>query len=143
MIGLEPSERTHTVFVDSREEAASFKPEEYFETPAELLGRSFNRPRESQLAAHGKSLPETSGPAASARLKKLEAGKQAKYKELIQREERRERLAKVSAKMSYDKQVMGKGRKRKRLDEIKGNGQDGEEGSSQPAVFKWKRERLK
>lgn len=145
LIGVNPSERKHVVFVDSKEEAESFKPEEYFDTPAELLGRTFNRPRESQLAAtHNKSLPDASGPAASARLKKLEARKQGRYKELLQREERREKLSKVSSKMEYEKQVMGKGRKRKLgKDEVQGGNEEGGDEGNQPAIFKWKRERLK
>ena len=41
----------HTVFFDEDEEAAQFDPAEHFDTPAELLGRTHNRPRRSQLAA--------------------------------------------------------------------------------------------
>jgi U3 small nucleolar RNA-associated protein 11 len=47
-IGLAPQNK-HTVFVDSAEEAAKFKPAKYFDTPAELLGRAYNRPRRAQL----------------------------------------------------------------------------------------------
>jgi U3 small nucleolar RNA-associated protein 11 len=45
-----PAQAKHTVFVDSAPEAASFDPEAYFDTPKELLGRTFNRPRKEQLA---------------------------------------------------------------------------------------------
>jgi hypothetical protein len=44
-----PAQNKHTVFVDSAAEAAAFKPAQYFDTPAELLGRSYNRPRSAQL----------------------------------------------------------------------------------------------
>jgi U3 small nucleolar RNA-associated protein 11 len=71
MIGMEPKERKHVVFVDSKAEVKAFKPEEYFGTPAELLGRSFNRPRERQML--DESIPEASGPAASKALKKAES----------------------------------------------------------------------
>jgi U3 small nucleolar RNA-associated protein 11 len=47
-IGLAPQNK-HTVFVDSAKEAAAFKPAKFFDTPAELLGRSYNRPRNAQL----------------------------------------------------------------------------------------------
>lgn len=47
-IGL-GAQNKHTVFVDSAKEAAHFKPAKFFDTPAELLGRSYNRPRNSQL----------------------------------------------------------------------------------------------
>ncbi len=42
----------------------------YFGTPAELLGRAHNRPREGQLL--DASVPEASGPAASKQLKMIE-----------------------------------------------------------------------
>jgi U3 small nucleolar RNA-associated protein 11 len=44
-----PSESKHTVFVDEAKDAAAFNAEEYFDTPAELLARSYNRPRKSDL----------------------------------------------------------------------------------------------
>lgn len=47
-IGLGPQNK-HTVFVDSAAEAAKFKPAKFFDTPAELLGRTYNRPRQAQL----------------------------------------------------------------------------------------------
>ena len=43
------SGRQHLVFVDGEEEAAAFRPEDFFDTPADLLGRRFNRPRHAQL----------------------------------------------------------------------------------------------
>lgn len=61
-IGLAPQAK-HTVFVDSAAEAAKFKPSEYFDTPAELLGRAYNRPRKSQLEQRqpAASIPPTAG----------------------------------------------------------------------------------
>jgi U3 small nucleolar RNA-associated protein 11 len=47
-IGLAPQNK-HTVFVDSSAEAAAFKASQFFDTPAELLGRTYNRPRNAQL----------------------------------------------------------------------------------------------
>jgi hypothetical protein len=49
-IGAAPGASKHTVFVDSAAEAAAFQPAAYFDTPPELLGRAFNRPRNAQLA---------------------------------------------------------------------------------------------
>ena len=40
-----PAQARHTVFVDGEAEAAAFRPDEYFDTPAELVSRTFNRPR--------------------------------------------------------------------------------------------------
>ena len=51
-------------------EARAFRPEAYFGTPAELLGRTHNRPRERQLL--DESLPAASGRAASKALKRTE-----------------------------------------------------------------------
>lgn len=38
----------HTIFVDDEEEAQNFDAEEWFDTPKELLGRVYNRPRRAQ-----------------------------------------------------------------------------------------------
>ena len=43
------SQSRHTVFVDNEEELRGFSAEEHFNTPSELLNRTFNRPREQQL----------------------------------------------------------------------------------------------
>jgi hypothetical protein len=54
----------------------------------------------------------------------------------VQRQQRQQQLASVAQKVTHDKAVMGKGRKRKlRKGEL-------EEESALP-VFKWKRERKK
>ena len=71
LIGAVPEGgRKHTVFVDDAAEARAFRPEAYFGTPAELLGRTHNRPRERQLL--DESLPAASGRAASKALKRTE-----------------------------------------------------------------------
>lgn len=41
----------HTVFVDDAAAARDFDAAAHFDTPAELLGRTFNRPRTAQLEA--------------------------------------------------------------------------------------------
>ena len=38
------------MFVDTKEEAAAFDPAAFFDCPAHMLGRTFNRPRTAQLA---------------------------------------------------------------------------------------------
>ena len=43
------SQSRHTVFVDDKDELRGFSAEKHFDTPSELLDRSFNRPREEQL----------------------------------------------------------------------------------------------
>ena len=51
--GASTSGRRHTVFVDGEDEARQFRPEDFFDTPPQLLGRAFNRPRTAQLAQPG------------------------------------------------------------------------------------------
>ncbi len=55
------------------------------------------------------------------------------YKELLQRCERQSRLSTLAQKMAYDKEVMGKGRKRKLSKQEAAGGAEG--------VFRWKQER--
>mmetsp|Transcript_17022 Transcript_17022/g.47538 ORF Transcript_17022/g.47538 Transcript_17022/m.47538 type:complete len:254 (-) Transcript_17022:53-814(-) len=126
------SRNKHTVFVDSAKEAKLFKPEEFFDTDKELLGRTFNRPRRSQLESE--QLVVGAGGDAGA-MKKAERVKQASYKELAQRLERLENLQQVSQRMEMARSVAGKGRKRK----LKPKELEGKPG----AVFKWKKERKK
>ena len=56
------------------------------------------------------------------------------YRELAQRQQRQAKLGALAAQMAYDKQVMGKGRKRKLRPE---------EAGGQAGVFRWKAERKK
>lgn len=125
-IGMAPQNK-HTVFVDDAKEAAKFKPSKYFDTPAELVGRAYNRPRNAQLQQQ-----PAIDPAVAA---KAEKRKHAAYRELAQRMERHQKLSSLAGKMEMDKQLMGKGRKRK----LSAVAEDG----SNTAVFKWKRERKK
>ena len=57
-IGL-TGQAKHTVFVDSAQEAAKFSPSEYFDTPAELLDRAYNRPRKATLSSQPVILGES------------------------------------------------------------------------------------
>ncbi|GFR47495.1 hypothetical protein Agub_g9224 [Astrephomene gubernaculifera] len=127
-----PAAPRHTVFVDSAVEAASFDPTEYFDTPAELLDRTFNRPRSAQLADRKAVLGAAAG-------KGVEKRKYASYKELAQRQERRQKVAAVADHLAYQKLVMGKGRKRKLgAKELREAGLEPEAAGK---VFVWKRER--
>ena len=75
----------------------------------------------------------------------------ASYKELGQRAERFTKVRALAMKMSYDRELMGKGRKRKlKASELthKGAGRGEDEGEGQGSgvagpVYKWKRERKK
>ncbi|KAK9809901.1 hypothetical protein WJX72_001314 [[Myrmecia] bisecta] len=129
-----PAQNKHIVFVDSDREARKFNPEKHFDTPAELLTRSFNRPRTAQLD-DPEAAPSTSG-AGSREAGNLEKRRGAAYRDLLQRTQRQQKLQRLAGKMVMDKQVMGKGRKRKlKPSEV--------EGDVSGPVFKWRRERKK
>ena len=164
----------HTVFVDDESEARAFDPAAHFDTAPELLDRSFNRPRRSQLADPA---AVAGGGEAGARLAaRVERKKAAAYRELLQRQERQVKLGTrlealvaarpllqgclaphlqaanqllihaclttspqaslggLAAQLSYQKEVAGKGRKRKLRPE---------EAGGQAGVFRWKAERKK
>jgi U3 small nucleolar RNA-associated protein 11 len=132
--------RKHTVFVDSNEEAEKFDAAEHFETLPELVGRSFNRPRQKDLE---KCIPDEVDKTEQELLKeqklqrkqarKLAKARASAYNELEARSQRVEALARAEAHLVTEKLLAGKGRKRK----IKGaeNGQ--------PAQYKWRRQRSK
>ena len=65
-----PAAGRHTVFVEDEEEAQRFDPAAYFDTPAELLGRAFNRPRTAQLADPAAVSAGPDAPALAARMEK-------------------------------------------------------------------------
>jgi U3 small nucleolar RNA-associated protein 11 len=64
----------------------------------------------------------------------LRRRKASAYRELSQRLERQQKLSGLASKMAFDKEVMGKGRKRKLADAA---------GSGSQPVYRWKRERKK
>lgn len=68
MIGA-PAANQHVVFVDDEEEAEQFDPAQHFDTVPELLDRSYNRPRLSQLAD---AQAVSAGEAAAAAVARLE-----------------------------------------------------------------------
>ena len=71
------------LFECSRTEAVRFSPAEAFDTPAELMGRTFNRPRTAQLAT-GAPIAGAA-PLTADSLKRLaqRANKGGNYKELV------------------------------------------------------------
>lgn len=123
--------RQHVVFVDDEAAVQSFSAEQHFDTPSDLLDRSFNRPRTAQLQepAVAGSLPSRH------QQQQSERKREASYRELQQRNDRRANLSGMAGSMDMEKAVMGKGRKRKlQAPEIK---------DSNKAVFRWKQVRQK
>eukprot|EP01041_Mallomonas_annulata_P012687 gene12687-26716_t len=122
--------KSHTVFVDTEEDFDQFNPAEYFQTDPELVDRAFNRPKLtaiSEMADSTKTVTEKD-------LKKALKSREASYKELKQRINRGKKLENVRSHLQTQRNVMGKGTKRKIRDE-------GDDGT--PAIFKWKRERCR
>lgn len=124
-----PGGRRHVVFVDNEAAAAQFDPAAHFDTPGELLDRSFNRPRSAQL---GDAAAAGGGAVSEAAARRAERRRAGAYKELLQRSERQAALGGAAQRMAYDAAVAGPGRKRKLRPE---------EAGGQTGVFKWKNER--
>eukprot|EP01025_Chloroclados_australasicus_P036526 TRINITY_DN3724_c2_g2_i1.p1 TRINITY_DN3724_c2_g2~~TRINITY_DN3724_c2_g2_i1.p1 ORF type:complete len:290 (-),score=28.41 TRINITY_DN3724_c2_g2_i1:363-1124(-) len=97
----------HIVFVDEEEEAREFEPEEYFDTSADMLGRTFNRPRNEQLQERKKWVLTGQVQDNLTNEEKQQAAQQ--YKELEARQERYEQLRKLVEVLEMEKQIMGKG----------------------------------
>lgn len=151
------NKRKHTVFVETAEEAREFDAANHFDTLPELVDRPFNRPRLSDLdqtAARGDGNEEDDHdeeepmlgrkkPTAAdlrkeetlafRKAKKLAKAREGSYREMQERTQRAASLAKVEAHLVTEKLVASKGRKRKIQEAEKGK----------PAVYKWRRKRLR
>lgn len=115
---------SHTIFVDSKKEAKSFDAASHFKTPRDLMNRRFNRLRDDQLQEKPLSNAVSQ--------QKLRKGRKMAYEELAKRIEREKHLSSVAEEMQLQKNLMGKGRRRKL-----NTGEDG------PVVYKWKKQRKK
>ena len=144
--------RRHTVFV-SPDEAEGFDAARYFDTVPELVGRAHNRPRLKDLqkaivleqnGGNEEDEDETFQPPTAEELaqkskvarrlaRKLAKAKSVAYREVEAREKRVAAMKRAEAHLETERLLAGKGRKRK----IKA-AENGE-----PAVFKWRRKRLK
>ena len=123
-LGAGTEERKHTIFVDDYEEARNFDAEKYFDTPKELLGRTFNRPRNRQLSDAdvlvGVGINEIDydeeelQKMQERKLKKVAKLNRGAYKLLNEREKRAEQLKKMSLRMTLQREIShGKGVKKK------------------------------
>ena len=121
----------HTIFVASDDEVAEFDAARHFDTPAELLERSFNRPRTKQLAS-GSLVVSKLPKGESIKKVAIKVQRQAAraYEELQQREERERALVRARDHLDYQKKAMSGGRKVK----VSGHGAARKE-------FRWKAER--
>ncbi|KAH3899733.1 probable U3 small nucleolar RNA-associated protein 11 [Saccharomycodes ludwigii] len=119
------SKGEHKIFVDNDEELYNFKPEEYFNTPKEMLKRSENRLTVDQLENYydnkdnGLIMPKES----------LEKRKLKKFKIVKQYIERENKLKQVEERMALQREVMKKGSKKRIV------------GDNGKVTFKWKKQR--
>lgn len=144
-IGIGDKRRKHTVFVDTEEEAKNFDAAEHFDTAPELIGRSFNRPRKSQLEAEDAvvgvrnqdgGVGTSAGIVPEISVKKLARMQRGAYKTLSAYDERAKKLKQMSQDLAMQKIVShAKGHKVK----ITKTNPDGTTSSH----FKWKKERQK
>jgi U3 small nucleolar RNA-associated protein 11 len=147
----------HTIFVTSKREANRFTVARHFDTAPELMSRSFNRPRLSQIIQQQQQQQEqqakdTTITTTTTKDKKrdekqqrrlaLQASKArvAAYAELEARLKRSKAMARAEAHLMTEKLVSGKGRKRKISND---NNNNNGAAAGQPSQYKWRRKRNK
>lgn len=148
------TKRKHTIFLAKEEEASCFDVAAHFGTVPELAGRAFNRPRVETLSkiaadAEGRDIGGEEEGFANKELSEKEVAKREKharriakkmararaaaYREMEERAKRAAAMEAAEAHLVTEKNLAGKGRKRKI---------SGAEGGK-PAVYKWQRKRAK
>ncbi len=126
--------KKHKLFVEDEAQVAAFDVAEHFQTDPRLADRSYNRPRAETILKNAESVV-ASGSTLIQRKKIL--SKVAKsYTELEEIEKRSKKLEKTITQLSLQRNLMGKGSKRKI--EIKNSS-----GEKTATVYKWKRIRHK
>lgn len=133
MIG-DKAVRSHKIFLDDAQQVEDFDLATHFGTTQALSKQAYNRVKVETIEKQVDSMP---APSAS-QLKKATDTRDKAYKELDKRSKRAANLDSTIKKLSDQKNVMGKGSKRKLS-----SSKDGEGESDAPAVYKWKRERLR
>ncbi|KAK9844257.1 hypothetical protein WJX74_000069 [Apatococcus lobatus] len=128
MLGA-PAERRHQVFVDDEPSARSFDPAAFFETDKSLLDRTYNRPRLAQLEAANLAHDAADAPKLADRAERRRA---SAYQQLLDRQQRHQQLATLTADLALQKELMAGGGVRK----MKGRG-----GAKAQPIYKWRKER--
>ena len=139
IIGDKTKTRQHKTFVDTKEELKSFDVVKHFETAPEFVNRAFNRPRIKTLLTKGiisststtrpGTTPTTTTTASD--IKQIKNLTEQSYEEFNRRVKRVNKLKKVVQTLELQRNLMGKGTKRK----------VSEGGEGKPPVFKWKKQR--
>lgn len=143
------SKQKHTVFVEDREAADNFDVAEHFDTIPELAGRKFNRLRKEDIKKAAKENTteydedgketklsrkqiEKQEKVARKIARKLAKARAAAYGEMEARVKRAEAMQNAEDRLTLEKNLQGKGRKRKV--------REAEDGK--PPQYKWRRKRL-
>lgn len=105
------AQNTHTVFVDSESELESFDPSKHFDTPADLLDRTFNRPRTNQLANESLIVSSLQGESLGKAAARVSKQTKRAYEELKQREKREKALTRTREHLESQKKAMSSGRR--------------------------------
>lgn len=119
--------KTHKLFVDNAEEVESFDAAKYLDTVPELVDRIYNRPKTATIDEYAASSSLKRN-----ELKKALSEKKRSYGELKKRVTRVNKIERVRQHLQTQRDVMGKGVKRKVKEESE---------SGAPPVYKWKRQR--
>lgn len=123
-------ENRHTIFVDSESEMESFDPSKHFDTPVELLDRTFNRPRMSQLARENLVVSAVQGESLAKAASRVSKLTKKSYEELDQRLRREHALNRTKHHLESQRKAMAPGRKVR----VSGHGDPVKQ-------FRWKSER--
>jgi len=131
MIGYRAS-KSHKIFVENESNVETFDLSAHFDTTPALAKRAHNRVKMSVLEKH---VEMTGSSLSAATVKKVLDKSSKSYKELDQRVKRSEKLGSALQKLQLQRNLMGKGAKRK-------ISQSSDDGTDQ-VEYKWKRERLR
>jgi U3 small nucleolar RNA-associated protein 11 len=134
--------RKHVVYVEDEQAQTDFDPVAHLDTVPELVGHRFNRLRKGQLE---KLAEDETAPSLSAeQLKKALDKRKKAYKELEARDTRASKLAGALKGLQQQRNLMGKGTRRKVSATAKGkDGRPAEPQEGDPVQYKWKRRRQK
>ena len=123
-----PKNNKHTVFVDNIKEVESFDPVKHFDTVPELMDRTHNRVRKRTLETQSFSmdLPKKQHD-------KIVKQRTQTYQEMRSRLQRANEINLMREELELERKLQSKGKKMKVKDASNG----------QPAIYRWKNERMK
>ena len=149
-LDINKGKANHTIFVDNEDEVESFDAAKHFNTDPDLVDRTFNRPKLHQLEEQAKN---ANNDLSSKKLKNIIQKNEKSYKELEERTKRTKKLDQAMQGLALQRNLMGKGTKRKIVLDEDGNvvkkkrkNKDDEEDDNNreedfKVIYKWKRER--